>query len=105
MRCLRCDGATAVTDSRSAPENTLRRRRACVACGHRFTTYESTLRPVRVLKAIEGQAVRSRRYYQSLPEEVRKARAKRSNQRSAARQEAQRTGEPVAAIYKRWGIE
>ncbi len=105
MICPRCDGKTQVTDSRGAPHNTIRRRRECVACGHRFTTYESTISPLRTLKVVGGQAERSRRYYQNLPEDVRKARAKRSNNRAAAREEAARTGEPVAAIYKRMGVE
>lgn len=42
MRCPRCrEKDTRVTDSRTAVEGeSVRRRRECVACGHRFTTYE-----------------------------------------------------------------
>ena len=42
MRCRRCGkGETRVVDSRPAEEGaSIRRRRECEACGHRFTTFE-----------------------------------------------------------------
>ena len=42
MRCPRCEnGTTRVIDSRDLENgSTIRRRRECEACGHRFTTYE-----------------------------------------------------------------
>ncbi len=42
MRCPRCHvDDTKVIDSREAEEGVaIRRRRSCVACSHRFTTYE-----------------------------------------------------------------
>ena len=42
MRCPRCEETgTRVIDSRDLEGgSTIRRRRACEACGHRFTTYE-----------------------------------------------------------------
>jgi transcriptional repressor NrdR len=42
MRCPRCENdATRVIDSRDLENgSTIRRRRECEACGHRFTTYE-----------------------------------------------------------------
>ena len=42
MRCPRCEQAgTRVIDSRDLEGgSTIRRRRACEGCGHRFTTYE-----------------------------------------------------------------
>lgn len=42
MRCPRCKtDDTKVIDSREAEEGaSIRRRRACSSCGHRFTTYE-----------------------------------------------------------------
>ncbi|MCU1501113.1 MAG: nrdR [Ilumatobacteraceae bacterium] len=42
MRCPKCHADdTKVIDSREAEEGlTIRRRRSCVACAHRFTTYE-----------------------------------------------------------------
>jgi transcriptional repressor NrdR len=42
MRCPRCEqNATRVIDSRDLEAgSTIRRRRECEACGHRFTTYE-----------------------------------------------------------------
>jgi C4-type Zn-finger protein len=42
MACPACGKlGTAVVDSRMAPKNTIRRSRACCACGFRFTTYEA----------------------------------------------------------------
>ena len=42
MRCPRCQADdTKVIDSREAEDGSvIRRRRSCVACTHRFTTYE-----------------------------------------------------------------
>lgn len=42
MRCLKCGcHEDKVIDSRSSREgSTIRRRRECLGCGHRFTTYE-----------------------------------------------------------------
>lgn len=40
-RCA-CGGETQVTDSREGPHGSVRRRRRCLACGKRFTTYELT---------------------------------------------------------------
>jgi transcriptional repressor NrdR len=42
MRCPKCQADdTKVIDSREAEEGaSIRRRRSCVACAHRFTTYE-----------------------------------------------------------------
>ncbi|MBD3252360.1 transcriptional repressor NrdR [Candidatus Pacearchaeota archaeon] len=39
MKCLYCKSDTKVTDKRESPEGT-RRRRECLKCGKRFTTYE-----------------------------------------------------------------
>ena len=55
MQCPYCNSANSkVTDSRSA-EGSIRRRRECVDCGHRFTTYErvETI-PLQVIKR-DGQ--------------------------------------------------
>ena len=54
MKCLYCGCEDSkVIDSRSADEGrTIRRRRECVACGKRFTTYETIEdTPVLVIKA------------------------------------------------------
>lgn len=47
MKCNQCSSAdTKVIESRDANEGeTIRRRRACPACGYRFTTYERIERP------------------------------------------------------------
>ena len=55
VQCPYCNGANSkVTDSRSA-EDSIRRRRECVDCGHRFTTYERIESiPLQVIKR-DGQ--------------------------------------------------
>lgn len=53
MRCLSCDsGSTKVVDTRAARGGrAIRRRRECLQCGDRFTTYESVeQRTLQVLK-------------------------------------------------------
>lgn len=52
MKCPRCDSPTRVLESRGADRGTAtRRRRACSACGHRFTTFERAERgPLAVRK-------------------------------------------------------
>ena len=53
MRCLYCDCTESkVIDSRSADDDrTIRRRRECIGCGRRFTTYETIeISPILVVK-------------------------------------------------------
>ena len=53
MRCLYCNYTESkVIDSRSADdERTIRRRRECMGCGRRFTTYETIeVAPILVVK-------------------------------------------------------
>ncbi len=53
MRCPRCGHLEdKVVDSRSSKDGAvIRRRRECLSCGHRFTTYEQTVRSaLRVIK-------------------------------------------------------
>ena len=41
MRCPYCNSEDSKTlETRDSPENTTRRRRECISCGRRFTTYE-----------------------------------------------------------------
>lgn len=41
MKCPYCGSADSKTlETRDSPDNTTRRRKECVACGKRFTTYE-----------------------------------------------------------------
>lgn len=85
MKC-RCGGETFVNDSRAGAYDTIRRRRVCVDCGGRFTTYESRVSPIPALKLAAD-----------------KVRNKRKNLRRDARREAAQTGRPVEDIYKEWG--
>lgn len=53
MKCLKCNSLDSkVVDSRSADDGkSIRRRRECLACGYRFTTYERIeLGPLFVVK-------------------------------------------------------
>jgi len=53
MRCPKCTSVDdKVIDSRSAKNGeSIRRRRVCLSCGHRFTTYEEVVRThLRVIK-------------------------------------------------------
>ena len=52
MHCPFCrDSDTKVIDSRPSGKNAIRRRRECLACAKRFTTYEKVeASPLRVLK-------------------------------------------------------
>ena len=40
MNCIRCNGDTKVIDSRDRAGNVKYRRRECLSCGYRYTTYE-----------------------------------------------------------------
>lgn len=54
MKCIYCGSADSkVIDSRSAEDDTsIRRRRECVVCGKRFTTYETVeYTPISVVKS------------------------------------------------------
>ena len=54
MRCLYCNSTESrVIDSRSADDDrAIRRRRECISCGRRFTTYETIeVAPVLVIKS------------------------------------------------------
>lgn len=54
MRCLFCNCTESkVVDSRSADDDkTIRRRRECIGCGRRFTTYETIeIAPILVVKS------------------------------------------------------
>ena len=52
MKCLYCDCTESkVIDSRSSDDRSIRRRRECIGCGRRFTTYETIeVTPVLVVK-------------------------------------------------------
>lgn len=53
MKCMYCGcEESKVIDSRSTDGNSIRRRRECLSCGKRFTTYETIeLTPVLVVKS------------------------------------------------------
>jgi transcriptional repressor NrdR len=56
MKCGQCNGDdTKVIESRDVDAGqAVRRRRACVVCGHRFTTYERLERPQLVVVKNDG---------------------------------------------------
>lgn len=49
MRCVKCRGETKVKDSRSH-KDTIRRRRICKKCEHRFFTFEVAENPPKVIE-------------------------------------------------------
>ncbi|MBP5788535.1 MAG: transcriptional repressor NrdR [Kiritimatiellae bacterium] len=57
MRCPKCGGNDdEVVDSReSSSGESVRRRRMCQMCGHRFTTYEKISRPVLMVEKRDGR--------------------------------------------------
>ncbi len=57
MRCPNCSGQDdKVIDSRASREGaTIRRRRECITCGHRFTTYEEIEREGLVVVKRDGR--------------------------------------------------
>jgi transcriptional repressor NrdR len=104
MICPRCKADTKVFDSRpEADGTTIRRRRTCVAadCGHRFTTWESTLDPTKA---------RARKRRAQAAWRARTTAAQRSEHwneerlRAEARAEAAQTGQPVEEILARWSL-
>ena len=60
MRCPKCgDSDDKVIDSRASREGaTIRRRRECAKCGHRFTTYEEVEHEGLMVLKRDGQALR-----------------------------------------------
>jgi transcriptional repressor NrdR len=40
VNCPRCSASTKTLETRRVPDGSLRRRRECSSCGHRFTSYE-----------------------------------------------------------------
>jgi transcriptional repressor NrdR len=59
MECPRCEQPTRVLESRRAEGGAaLRRRRACSACGHRFTTFERRVRPPLRVRKRDGKSQR-----------------------------------------------
>ncbi len=52
MKCMFCGcEESKVIDSRSTDSNSIRRRRECLSCGKRFTTYETIeLTPILIIK-------------------------------------------------------
>jgi Zn ribbon nucleic-acid-binding protein len=104
MDCPRCKADTAVLDSRKTDGSTMRRRRECVDCGHRFTTWEATTRPPDLdrRRAYDREHERKRRA--AMTPEERAALYKRWDLRKAARLEAQKTGTPAKVLYERWGV-
>jgi len=49
VKCVKCKGETKVKDSRSH-QDTIRRRRICKKCEHRFFTFEVAEHPPKVIE-------------------------------------------------------
>lgn len=74
MHCLNCKSESQVIDTREA-ENSVRRRRACLSCHHRFTTYERIEIPKLMIIKRDGRRESFSR--EKLTEGIRKACEKR----------------------------
>lgn len=82
MNCTQCGGKTETLDTRhDKTSNTLKRRRQCRVCGHRFATEEKPL-PVAEKSAEPAKAKPAKIAQQSLA--PRKEREKREKRESAA---------------------
>ena len=103
MRCPRCKSDSEVVDSRPTSDGFIRRRRLCVN-GHRFKTWESTFAPSRQRWARKNGAAAVAKWRAANPEKVKRLRDREKISREA-REESTKTGEPVKAIRKRWGLE
>ncbi len=60
MTCPVCGGGTIILDSRKPDVDRVRRRRECVECGHRFTTWEIEADTLKRLEARKHDAARKR---------------------------------------------
>lgn len=101
MDCPHCgSGATRVRESRTADEGAaVRRRRACPACGHRFTTYERREQaPLRVRKRDGARQSFDR-------EKLRGGLARAAHKRPVAAAQIDRIVDAVAAEAERAGGE
>lgn len=74
MHCPNCKGESQVIDTREA-ENSVRRRRSCLNCQHRFTTYERLEVPKLMIIKRDGRRESFSR--EKLAEGIRKACEKR----------------------------
>jgi transcriptional regulator NrdR family protein len=52
MNCIKCNGNTSVVDSRPQETYSIKRRRKCGVCGHRFNTIEQVFTDVVIVKEI-----------------------------------------------------
>ncbi|MBB2965138.1 hypothetical protein [Methylobacterium sp. R2-1] len=103
MICPKCSSDTRVIDSRPHEDDSgvIRRRRECVACGHRFVTQEGTIN-------IAGMRAKRRRaqaaYLARLDPAVKAARVAASNLRRDAKTEAGETGRPLVEVLRAWNL-
>ncbi len=65
MRCTNCGGMTKVVDSRNSSYKRKYRRRLCLECGKRFSTWEVVAKEAEKLQALR---VIIQRLIQELPE-------------------------------------
>jgi len=101
MRCSKCGCQDdKVIDSRASREgSTIRRRRECIGCGHRFTTYEEVERPrLMVLKRDNRREEFSR---EKLTAGMQKACQKRPVSQEAIAELAERIVDDLANTFDR----
>lgn len=90
MKCVYCDNSeTKVVDSRRTDEGTIRRRRECLRCGKRFTTYEKVERMSLMVIKKDGRRERFD------AEKIRSSIIKATEKRSVSSEEIDRAVEEI----------
>lgn len=103
MRCA-CGGDLAAKATRLTADGRLRRSRECTACGQRVKTIEITEADLKALGHVRERLRLTQKKRRAAMSPAKRALiGKRARLRRAARKEAAQTGEPVQAIYQRWG--
>ncbi len=96
MKCIYCGNETRVTDKRQSGE-AVRRRRECLKCGKRFTTYE---RAAEVFYVIKRDGSRERFSKQKIISGMLKA----CEKRPVGRDDIERFADRVEAKVRRRGV-
>jgi hypothetical protein len=103
MKCPHCQRDTFVKDSRPQADGSVRRRRVCRK-GHVTTTWETALNPRTHLNFQARNKRHVKKWWESMTPEERAERQKFYRIRHMARKEAKATGQPLEALYERWGV-
>ena len=99
MRCSSCQAETKVLESRSGGvENTVRRRRQCLKCPKRFTTYERMETPV--LQVIKNDGTLESFRYEKLLDGILRATKKTSMTQMQSEELARKIKKEIFSLGK-----